>query len=419
MRNKKVFFILPAVFFVLLVVALGCLNSKPNTLEFYLMDSGKKDVFEYLTQKFSAETKNRYKIEILTAADSRQYLRARIERKDIPDVIAMDGNSIYTELAEGGYLMNLEKEKFIKSINEHYINMLYQINGSKGREILGIPYAVNASGLMYNKAIFEKYGLTPPETWSELIDVCAVLKNAGIPAFAMSFGESWTALPVWNNLVPVLVPDSFIEQKNNGSTSFLNTHRIVLEKYAALLNYTKGTEAISAVYLDAVKDFANGRIAMMVNGIWTVPLVKMANPDAKIDTIVFPSCDLEWKNTVNSGIDIVLTISKDSEKKRIAKKFVQFLLRPENSQIYIDRHYSFSTVDGVTQNDPSFAGLIEIMKEGRISDFPDHYYPAGFDLASILTDFARNKEKRIPDEKNITATLVRCDSEYEQCLEIR
>ncbi|MCI6984190.1 MAG: ABC transporter substrate-binding protein, partial [Treponema porcinum] len=230
MRSKKVFFILPAVFFVLLVVALGCLNSKPNTLEFYLMDSGKKDVFEYLTQKFSAETKNRYKIEILTAADSRQYLRARIERKDIPDVIAMDGNSIYTELAEGGYLMNLEKEKFIKSINEHYINMLYQINGSKGREILGIPYAMNASGLMYNKAIFEKYGLTPPETWSELMDVCAVLKNAGIPAFAMSFGESWTALPVWNNLVPVLVPDSFIEQKNSGNTSFLQTHREVLEK---------------------------------------------------------------------------------------------------------------------------------------------------------------------------------------------
>ena len=278
MRSKKVFFILPAVFFVLLVVALGCLNSKPNTLEFYLMDSGKKDVFEYLTQKFSAETKNRYKIEILTAADSRQYLRARIERKDIPDVIAMDGNSIYTELAEGGYLMNLEKEKFIKSINEHYINMLYQINGSKGREILGIPYAMNASGLMYNKAIFEKYGLTPPETWSELMDVCAVLKNAGIPAFAMSFGESWTALPVWNNLVPVLVPDSFIEQKNSGNTSFLQTHREVLEKYAALLNYTKGTDAISAVYLDAVKDFANGRIAMMVNGIWTVPLIKRANP---------------------------------------------------------------------------------------------------------------------------------------------
>ena len=98
---------------------------------------------------------------------------------------------------------------------------------------------------------------------------------------------------------------------------------------------------------------------------------------------------------------------------------MQFLLRPENSQIYIDRHYSFSTVNGVTQNDPSFAGLIEIMKEGRISDFPDHYYPAGFDLASILTDFARNKEKRIPDEKNITATLVRCDSEYEECLKLR
>ena len=62
MRNKKVFFILPVVFFVLLIVALRSLNSKSNVLQFYLMDSGKKDVFEYLTQQFCAETKSRYKI---------------------------------------------------------------------------------------------------------------------------------------------------------------------------------------------------------------------------------------------------------------------------------------------------------------------------------------------------------------------
>lgn len=417
-NDKKIFFVFPVIILICIGAMIYFTHTEPKTIELYVHDSGKKEVFSYLAEKFCGEHKNRFRIKVLSARDSKQYLRGRIIKDDIPDIIAIDGNALYTQLAENGYLLNLGKKKFIGEIHQNYINMIYKINGKAGTTIFGIPYAVNASGLIYNKTIFNTYNLTPPKTWSELMDVCAVLKKAGVPAFGMSFAESWTCLPAWNNLVPVLVSDtSFIDNKNAGKTTFLETHREVLEKYAAILEYTQGTEAFSASYSDAVSGFASGKYAMLINGIWSIPLIKKVNPDAEIDTIPFPSCDEAERNTVNSGLDAVLMISKKTKQKRLAEKFIQFLLRPENSQIYTDRYYSFSTVNGAIQKNPAFSGLIEIMQEGRISEFPDHYYPPHFFIAKILSDFVYNHERGIPDETNITATLMRFDSEYDECVE--
>lgn len=417
-RDRKIFFVFPIVVLICAGVLVYFAHTDPKAIEMYVHDSGKKEIFSELAEKFCEEHNNRYRIKVISARDAKQYLRGRIVKDNIPDIIAIDGNAIYTQLAEDGYLLNLGQKKFTKEINQNYLTMIYRINGKAGDKLFGIPYAVNASGLVYNKALFRKYGLTPPKTWSELMDVCAALKKEGVPAFGMSFAEAWTYLPVWNNLVPVLVNDpSFIDKKNRGEATFFETHREVLEKYAALLEYTQGTDAFSTTYFDAVSGFATGKYAMFVNGIWSIPLIKKVNPDAEIDTIVFPSCDEAERNTVNSGVDVVLMISKNSKNKRLAKKVIQFLLRPENSLIYSDRYYSFSTVNGVIQTNPELAGLIEIMQSGRISDFPDHYYPSHFLIAKILSDFVYNHERGIPNETNIAATLTRFDSEYDECLE--
>ena len=51
--------------------------------------------------------------------------------------------------------------------------------------------------------------------------------------------------------------------------------------------------------------------------------------------------------------------------------------------------------------------------EGRVSNFPDHYYPNGFDLASILQQFALNKVNGMADDQNISETLTMCDEQYD------
>lgn len=395
----------------------GCLSPK-KPLEIYVVDIAKENTFKYLAEKFSSENKGRYKINVVCINASKVYLLNRIINDKVPDVIAMDGNSIYTELVKGDYLLELKKEEYSKYINNNFLHMVDSISGDKKGLLYGFPYAVNASGLIYNETIFEENGLTPPKTWTEFINVCDKLKSVGVTPILMNYIDEWTTLPPWNNIVPVLIPDTFINEKNNGVATFSQTHREVLGKYAEILNCTQGSEAFSTGFFESLNNFALGKGAMIINGNWSIPIIKQSNKDIRINSIPFPSCDIEEKNTVNSGIDIMITIAKDSKNQKLAKKFLKFLLKTENAQEYVNRQYGFSTVNGVKQEDPSVRGLIEALRNNRISDFPDHYYPSDFMLEKILLSFAQNKERSIPDEQNISATLLKCDKEYDECIKI-
>ncbi len=63
----------------------------------------------------------------------------------------------------------------------------------------------------------KKAGVTIPETWDELIEVCEKLSAAGIQPFELSFKDSWTILPSWNSLAPATQPESFLEAKKEGT----------------------------------------------------------------------------------------------------------------------------------------------------------------------------------------------------------
>jgi raffinose/stachyose/melibiose transport system substrate-binding protein len=61
----------------------------------------------------------------------------------------------------------------------------------------GVTYGVPYSGLTgvyvwYRKDTFEENGVTPPKTWSELLDVCEKLKANGVTPFALANKNKWT-----------------------------------------------------------------------------------------------------------------------------------------------------------------------------------------------------------------------------------
>jgi ABC-type glycerol-3-phosphate transport system substrate-binding protein len=49
-----------------------------------------------------------------------------------------------------------------------------------------------------------------------------------------------------------------------------------------------------------------------------------------------------------------------------------------------------------------------LIAAGMVSDFPDHYYPAGFDLSAILSQFVLNYVNKMPHEQNIKEILHLC-----------
>ena len=94
-------------------------------------------------------------------------------------------------------------------------------------------------------------------------------------------------------------------------------------------------------------------------------------------------------------------------------EFIRYALTQEVATSYIEDQFAFSAVKGVEQTNTTVTGVSKDIAEGRVSNFPDHYYPNGFDLSSILQQFALNYVNGMDATENIATTLATCDEQYD------
>lgn len=381
------------------------------TLELFSTKAENVEVMQSLADKFN-ETHEGYTIKVVAPADAGTVLKTRMAKNDMPDIIAMGGNMEYTEVQSAGMLVDLSGEEFVANLQESYLQMVYDVNGDKEEAVYGVPYATNASGILYNVDKFEQLGLEIPKTWDELIAVCDAAVAAGETPFLLTYKDAWTALCPWNSMAPDLQPANFTDDRLAGSTTFVGTHEEIAEKYLKLLDYAQ-PNYMGLGYDDGNKAFANGEGLMMINGNWAINQYTNSNAEFKCGMFAFPASNDESVNYVTSGVDVLLAVTAASENVDIAKEFVAFMLEPENCQTYIDDQFAFSAVVGVEQGDESVAGVKEDIANGKVANFPDHYYPSAFDLSALLSEFAMNHANGMEDSENIAQFLKQCDEKYD------
>ena len=112
-------------------------------------------------------------------------------------------------------------------------------------------------------------------------------------------------------------------------------------------------------------------------------------------------------------MDVLLGITTNCGDPDGAKDFISFMVQKENAQLYADEQFAFSAVKGVEQNDPSVAGAKPDIEAGNVVDFPDHYYPSGFDISAALSNFFLEKGNGKDDAANIADTLKKLDTDYD------
>ena len=139
----------------------------------------------------------------------------------------------------------------------------------------------------------------------------------------------------------------------------------------------------------------------------------LANADINVDMFALPASNEKSQNYVTSGVDVLLGVCKDSANEEVAKEFVSFMLEPENAKMYIDDQFAFSAVKGVEQENETVAGVKEDIAAGKVANFPDHYYPSGFDMSALLTEMCLNYTNGMDNEENINQFLAQCDEKYD------
>lgn len=149
-------------------------------IEFFQNKTEAKATFDKLVAKFNEANPNIVVTQV-NPPDAETVLKTRAAKKDIPDVVGIGATDTYKTLSGSGLFEDFSSDPLAESIQPAYVQMLKDLTGSS--ELNGLPFSSNASGVIYNKAMFTEAGVTVPTTWDEFIAVAQKFKDSGKNAF--------------------------------------------------------------------------------------------------------------------------------------------------------------------------------------------------------------------------------------------
>jgi raffinose/stachyose/melibiose transport system substrate-binding protein len=371
-------------------------------LQFLQYKPEARETFDNLIKKFEQENPNIHVVQD-NPPDASTALKTKVAAGEVPDVIANGGDNVYASLAQSGVLADFTNAPELKNVQDAYVKMLNDISGTD--KTYAIPYGVNANGIIYNKKLFKELNLTVPTTWDEFVALCKKIQDAGKLPFYFTFKDSWTTLPALNVLAADLQEDQFFKKRKANQTTFATGgYKDVANKFLQLVSFGQ-KDNFGPGYNDGNVAFANGESVMYAQGVWAIAEIKKANPNIELGVFPYPVTNDPNKNKLVSGVDQLLTMSATTKHPEEAKKFIDFLLKPENAKAYVQGVNTFSAVKGVTQDDPSVADLKPVFEKGLVADFPDHYIPSSMKLDQLAQDLITKKDvdgflKSLDDEWN-------------------
>lgn len=358
--------------------------------------------FEKIEANFNA-THDDIHLTISSPNDATTILKTRFIREDYPDIIGIGGDVNYSNFVDAGILMDISDYDGLKNVKQSYLDILEGLEFVPTEGVFGMPYAANAAGILYNKAMFQEHGWTLPTNWNELITLCDTIKKAGILPFYFGMKDTWTCLAPWNALCVDLAPADICQQVNEGKTTFTAAYKEVAEKMMQLLPY--GEEGVVAYgYNDACTAFANGESAMYTIGSYAVPQILSVNPDMEIGSFVMPGNDDSDKQYLNSGVDLQFCVTSECPNKEAAYEVLRYLQDPTNVQLYIDDQTSVPCENGDFRIPAVLDDMKPYIDNDKMVDYQDHHYPSEMSVDAIIQTMVINGD--------IDAFLAKFDKDW-------
>lgn len=375
-------------------------SADPNedilTIEFFQQKSeeGPQKGYQAIIDKFNNEYPN-IKIEMNTVPDAGKVLTSRIASNDIPTIFSDYPTQLqFKQKVESGYVENLTGQEFLNRVNPSAIEMSKANDG----DTYALPYSNNFMAVCYNKDIFEDYDLKIPETFDEFVEVCEILKqNNIIPMGLMAkdpgrIGHTFQCATVaWtqNGVESILKAT-----KGEIKVAENEEMKAMAEKFNVLFSYSN-EDMLGASDTIVWEEFANGKYAMCITGSYARGTILVANPELNMGIFPLPNDTKETTNVL-TGVDAALCISaKASDKeKEAALKFLDFLSRTENAQIFCDMDGAPSCITEVVYKDDGVSPVIDMIKAGQVHDWMASTIPNNVvqDLYNVTQQFVSERD---------------------------
>ncbi|MFB4276607.1 MULTISPECIES: ABC transporter substrate-binding protein [unclassified Nonomuraea] len=353
------------------------------TLEFFQFKPEAIETFDRIIRDFEAANPGIHVVQNHTPT-AESAIRARLVKDDVPDVMALNGNGVFGELASAGVFYDFSGTP--SRVSPPIQRILDDLGVHRAGERNGMPFASNGNGVIYNKDLFERHGVRPPTTWPEVVAAARTFQAAGVTPFYGTLADAWTVLPAFNALAANAAPPDFFARRAAGRTSFAAAYPAVAAKLRELFGFTQ-PDRHSRTYEDGNLAFAQGKAAMYLQGSFALPAIATSGPRFEIGTFALPATGDPAATRLVSGVDVALTMPREPEHPRESLAFIEHLLRPEVMTAYAREQRAVPPIEDAASGDPALAGLMPYFEEGRLTGYADHHIPLAIPLEQLLQQF--------------------------------
>lgn len=209
-------------------------------------------------------------------------------------------------------------------------------------KLYGMPMNVEGYGIVYNKSLFEKAGITEePKTLSQLKEAVEKLNSAGITPF-MATNEWWS---LGMHLVNVGLanqpdPQKFIEDVKAENATFKDNE--VFKQWLDLVDLIFNNaqkDKMTTDYASQIANFSAGKAAMMIQGNWTQADIDKIDPSLQLGVLPAPINDKE--GSVLIGVPSNYIVNSKSEHPKEAKDFLNWLVTSETGKTFVSKEFKF------------------------------------------------------------------------------
>ncbi len=323
-------------------------------------------------------------------------LQTALASGDQPEIM-MGNPGLYPDLVEQGFVADLTDNAVIASLGLPSGDLG---DVSANGRIYGFPIDFKTWGVFYNKAIFEELNLEVPTTYTELLEICDKIAEAGIDPWAHAFGDAvFGDIEMRNYVWPkaLAAGDNDIFEKLMSGEAKLTDYPYIaegLELWGQRLKYMR-PDAMDNNQNAALEVFAAGEAAMMYFGTWGIGDLEamIAGTDFEYDFFVEPIDDVGGAK-MNVQVDQAFMVNPNAEAYDVAVQFMEYWV--------VEGGSSWSAVSlmpllngKVADNAPAVVKtLAEIKGSGNIAHYGDFTKPFNSQFTSdwrtYLTAFAES-----------------------------
>jgi len=222
-----------------------------------------------------AKTVNGFELEYeyVSISEIDRKVSVLLTSNDLPEICVYESGTRLKPLISSGQILDMDKtfrELGIRDcLDEGAVSLLTNLVDNIG--LYDLPLGLNMEGFWYHKELFRKAGITStPKTWTEFIDACEKLKQAGIIPIVQGGKDRWPLTRVLNAYVVRSIGLNAVGDVVSGKTKFTDSAWVAAaQMFSDMARKTYFVEGINTIDPSTASAMLmNGQAAMKYDGSW-------------------------------------------------------------------------------------------------------------------------------------------------------